>query len=107
MSSPVTVVFGLSGMGVAPAGIEKEATSHHRLLIDRTPFGQGEYGAEEFELALPNDDTHKHFGGGQTQVNSGPDPRQATPCNWFWAIRAMCLSHDPPMTSDVIIITVE
>ena len=29
-----TVKFGLSGMGVAPAGIDKEGTGHHHLLID-------------------------------------------------------------------------
>ena len=34
VSSPVTVVFGLSGMGVAPAGTEKKNTGHHHLLID-------------------------------------------------------------------------
>ena len=51
VSSPVTVVFGLRGMGVAPAGTEKESTGHHHLLIDRAPLGQGPGGAEEFELA--------------------------------------------------------
>ena len=34
VSSPVTVQFGLSGMGVAPAGVERAATGHHHLLID-------------------------------------------------------------------------
>ena len=34
VSSPVEVVFGLSGMGVAPAGIERDGTGHHHLLID-------------------------------------------------------------------------
>ncbi|EEB72294.1 twin-arginine translocation pathway signal [Ruegeria sp. R11] len=40
VSSPVTVVFGLRGMGVAPAGTEKENTGHHHLLIDRPPLGE-------------------------------------------------------------------
>ena len=30
----VTVRFGLKGMGVAPAGVTKEHTGHHHLLID-------------------------------------------------------------------------
>ena len=30
----VTVRFGLKGMGVAPAGIGKEHTGHHHLLVD-------------------------------------------------------------------------
>ena len=34
VTSPVTVRFGLSGMGVAPAGVEKEKTGHHHLIVD-------------------------------------------------------------------------
>jgi hypothetical protein len=34
VKSPVTVVFGLKGMGVAPAGIKFDNTGHHHLLID-------------------------------------------------------------------------
>jgi hypothetical protein len=68
VSSPVTVVFGLSGMGVAPAGTEKDNTGHHHLLIDRPALGQGGDGADEFEISLPADDNHRHFGGGQTEV---------------------------------------
>lgn len=68
VTSPVTVVFGLSGMGVAPAGTEKEMTGHHHLLINRPPLGEGEGKGEEFEYALPSDENHRHFGGGQTEV---------------------------------------
>jgi len=39
VSSPATVVFGLSGMGIAPAGTEKENTGHHHLTIDRDESG--------------------------------------------------------------------
>ena len=38
VSSPVTVQFGLEGMGVAPAGVEREATGHHHLLSYRLVF---------------------------------------------------------------------
>lgn len=68
VTSPVTVVFGLDGMGVAPAGTMADMTGHHHLLIDRPPFGEGEMGAEEMSMGLPADDNHKHFGGGQTQT---------------------------------------
>ena len=36
VASPFLVQFGLSGMGVAPAGVEKPNTGHHHLLIDTT-----------------------------------------------------------------------
>jgi hypothetical protein len=37
VKGPVTVVFGLKGMGVAPAGIKMENTGHHHLLVDSDP----------------------------------------------------------------------
>jgi hypothetical protein len=40
VSSPVKVIFGLSGMGVSPAGTEKENTGHHHMLIDRAALGK-------------------------------------------------------------------
>ncbi len=42
VTSPVTLRFGLSGMGIAPAGIAMTGTGHHHLLIDveLPPFDQ-------------------------------------------------------------------
>src|SRR5690606_25122744 len=37
VSNPVRVVFGLKGMGVAPAGVPREDAGHHHLLIDADP----------------------------------------------------------------------
>lgn len=57
----VTVRFGLKGMGVAPAGVVKEHTGHHHLLVD----------VKELPAAgqpIPKDDNHLHFGGGQTET---------------------------------------
>src|SRR6478736_5315990 len=34
VKSPVTVVFGLKGMGIAPAGIKFDNSGHHHLLVD-------------------------------------------------------------------------
>lgn len=62
VSNPVTIRFGLKGMGVAPAGVEKEKTGHHHLLIDVEPS------SIDMENSLPADDNHRHFGGGQTEV---------------------------------------
>lgn len=105
VNSPFKVVFGLSGMGVAPAGTEKEKTGHHHLLINRPPLGKGEDGAEEFDLALPSDDHHKHFGGGQTETTldlpAGKHSLQLVLGDWSH------VPHDKPVVSDVITITVE
>src|SRR5664279_4593675 len=62
VDSPFLVQFGLSGMGVAPAGVEKPNTGHHHLLID-TKLTE-----EQIKEPMPMDDTHKHFGGGQTEA---------------------------------------
>lgn len=105
VASPLTVRFGLSGMGVAPAGTEKEMTGHHHLLIDRAPLGEGEYGAEELELAVPNDDNHRHFGGGQTEVTIELAPGSHT--LQLVLGDAGHVPHDPPVMSEQITITVE
>ncbi len=105
VSSPVTIIFGLSGMGVAPAGTEKENTGHHHLLIDRPPLGEGPDGAEEFALNLPSDDNHKHFGGGQTEVTLELSPGTHTLQLVLGDLNH--IPHSEPVMSDVITITVE
>ena len=105
MTSPVKVVFGLSGMGVAPAGTEKDNTGHHHLLIDRPPLGQGADGAGELDYGLPADDNHKHFGGGQTETMLELAPGQHT-----LQLVLGDLNHVPhvtPVVSEVITITVK
>lgn len=105
VTSPVTVRFGLTGMGVAPAGTDAEATGHHHLLVDRAPFGEGEFGAEELTLAIPNDDTHRHFGKGQTEVTLDLPPGEHT--LQLVLGDAGHVPHVPPVMSDQITITVE
>ena len=105
VSAPVKVVFGLSGMGVAPAGTEKENTGHHHVLIDRPPLGEGPDGAEELENGIPSDDHHKHFGGGQTEVSLDLDPGEHTLQLVLGDMNHV--PHDPPVTSEVITVTVE
>lgn len=66
VTSPVTVKFGLKGMGVAPAGVDKANTGHHHLLIDvDTP---------DLSKAIGKDKHHRHFGGGQTQATIELEP---------------------------------
>ena len=105
VSSPVQVIFGLSGMGVAPAGIEKENTGHHHLLINRPALGETDEGAEEMLYPIMNDDNHRHFGGGQTEVTldlpAGEHTLQLVMGDWSH------VPHTTPVASDRITITVE
>jgi hypothetical protein len=68
VKSPFKVQFGLSGMGVAPEGVNKAKTGLHHLLIDKPALGKGPNGKEELTANLPADKHHKHFGGGQTET---------------------------------------
>ena len=97
VSSPVTVVFGLEGMGVAPAGVEKENTGHHHLIINAElpPMDEG----------IPADDNHVHFGGGQTQTTIELAPGTHTLQLLLGDLNHV--PHDPPVTSDKITITVK
>ena len=105
VTSPVKIVFGLSGMGVAPAGVEKENTGHHHILIDRAPFGDGPEDAEMMENGLPGDENHVHFGGGQTEVTLDLPPGSHT--LQLVLGDQFHVPHEPPIISDVITITVE
>ncbi len=62
VSSPLLIQFSLSGMGIAPAGVDKPKTGHHHLIIDEKLEG------EELQYAIPSDENHMHFGGGQTEA---------------------------------------
>ena len=97
VSSPVVVRFGLSGMGVAPAGMEQEKTGHHHLLIDSE--------LTEYSLPIPADDTHRHFGGGQTEVSIDLSPGDHT----LQLVLAdhRHVPHEPPVVSERIKITVK
>lgn len=55
-----TVHFGLKGMGVAPAGSDKENSGHHHLLIDTE--------LPPLDKPIPNDFNHLHYGAGQTEA---------------------------------------
>ncbi len=98
VKSPFLVQFGLSGMGVAPAGVEKPNTGHHHLLIDTTLT------AEQLKGAIPADDTHKHFGGGQTEamvtLPKGKHTLQLLLGDWSH------IPHVPPVMSKPITIVV-
>jgi hypothetical protein len=71
VKSPVKVVFGLKGMGVAPAGIKMENTGHHHLLIDTDV-------PKDLSQPLPTSDHVKHFGKGQTETSIELPPGKHT-----------------------------
>lgn len=97
VSSPVTIRFGLAGMGVAPAGVATPNTGHHHLLID-TPL-------PPLDGPLPKDDQHVHFGGGQTETTMPMAPGSHT-------IQLVLadqdhVPHDPPLVSEPVTFTVK
>ncbi len=72
VKSPVTVVFGLKGMGVAPAGIKMENTGHHHLLIDTDV-------PADLNAPLPvTEGKVMHFGKGQTEASITLTPGKHT-----------------------------
>src|ERR1041384_3796557 len=72
VKSPVTVVFGLKGMGIAPAGIKFDNTGHHHLLIDTEV-------PADLSKPLPADEHNVHFGKGQTETSLTLTPGKHTP----------------------------
>ena len=105
VSNPVTIQFGLRGMGIAPAGVEQDATGHHHLFISRPPLGEGELGAAELSDVIPADDNHRHFGGGQTELTV--DLPAGTHTLQLVLGDHNHIPHTPPVVSDVITVTVE
>src|SRR5262249_17354085 len=65
-----TIHFGLRGMGVAPAGFDRENSGHHHLLIDTE--------LPPLDQPIPNDFNHLHFGAGQTEVEVNLPPGEHT-----------------------------
>jgi len=99
VTSPFKIQFGLTGMGIAPAGVEKPNTGHHHLLIDTT------LSPEELKQPIPADAKHVHFGGGQTETTVTLPPGRHT-----LQLELGDWSHfpfSPPIQSAVITITVK
>ncbi len=107
VSGPVKVVFGLSGIGVAPAGVDKENTGHHHIFLNRPPLGQwaDADGADEFDANIPSDEQHLHFGKGQTEKVLDLAPGKYT-MQLVFADKDH-IPHNPPVSSEVITITVK
>lgn len=99
LTSPLTLEFGLEGMGVAPAGVEHENTGHHHLLIN-TDLDDVDMGRP-----LPMSDRVRHFGGGQTRAEIELEPGE-------YSLQLLLgdhlhIPHQPPVKSERITITVK
>ncbi len=100
VQSPVTVRFGLSGMGVAPAGADLDNTGHHHLLINID-----EDSLPPMDQSLPATEHIVHFGGGQTETSVELEPGEHR--LQLLLGNHLHVPHDPPVMSEVITITVE
>ncbi|HSO81977.1 DUF4399 domain-containing protein [Thiocapsa sp.] len=90
------VRFGLTGMGVAPAGADLPKTGHHHLLVDMDSLPP---------LDQPISADILHFGGGQTETEVTLPPGEHT-------LQIILgdknhIPHDPPIISERITVTVE
>jgi hypothetical protein len=92
-----TLYFGLSGMGVAPAGIGQVNTGHHHLLIDTK--------LPPLDRAIPSDFRHLHFGSGQTEATLTLSPGKHT--LQLLLGDSEHVPHDPPVTSKPVTIIVK
>lgn len=97
VKSPVTVQFGLKGMGVAPAGVKFESSGHHHLLIDTDV-------PADLNAPLPTTDQVRHFGKGQTEASIELPPGKHT-LQLVLGDQSH-IPHNPPVTSKKITITV-
>lgn len=91
------VWFGLRNMGVAPAGVNVPNTGHHHLLIDADP--------PPYNLPIPADANHVHFGKGQTEatVTLAPGRHRLQ----LLLADHLHIPHDPPVVSKPVTITVK
>ena len=97
LSNPINVRFGLRNMGVAPAGIKYEDSGHHHLLVDTA--------VPALNLSIINDENHRHFGKGQTEVTLDLPPGDHTLQLLLGDFAH--IPHDPAVISRQIKITVE
>ena len=96
LKSPFLIQFGLSGKGIAPAGIDVDNTGHHHLLINQNEIN--------YSMPIPSSDQHLHFGIGQTEtmlnLPLGKHKLQLVLGDKYH------IPHNPPLVSEIIEITV-
>jgi hypothetical protein len=98
VKSPVTVVFGVKGMGIAPAGIKFDNTGHHHLLVDAGV-------PTDLSLPIAANEHSLHFGKGQTETSLTLTPGKHTLQLIFGD--SLHVPHDPALVSKKITINVQ
>ena len=96
---PVTVTFGLKGMGIAPAGVKFDNTGHHHLLVDT------DLSDVKLDAPMPSTDKILHFGKGQTETTLTLAPGKHTLELVF--ADSSHMSFNPALHSEKITITVD
>lgn len=61
VSSPIVVVFGSESVSISPAGVERENSGHHHLMVDLDKL-------PAMDMPLPGSAQLIHFGKGQTET---------------------------------------
>ena len=98
LSSPVTLSFGSSGVEISPAGIERNNSGHHHLLINLQTL-------PAMDMPLPANAQVIHFGKGQTQATIELEP--GVHSLQLLLGNHLHVPHARPVMSDKITITVE
>ena len=97
-TSPITIKFGIKGMNIIPAGVDKPMSGHHHLLINIEKL-------PDMKMPIPADKNHLHFGKGQTEtvidLPKGKHSLQLLLGNY------MHVPHEEPFFSEKIEIFVE
>ena len=97
VSNPVRVEFGIEGMTVAKAGEDRPQSGHHHLIVDA--------GLPQLSLPIPANEHYIHFGDASTSTELSLPPGEHR--LQLLLGDHLHIPHDPPVTSEVITITVE
>ena len=70
VTSPVKIQMGVHGMGVKAAGSVEQGSGHHHIIVGGPHVPEGQ--------VVPADETHIHFGKGQTETDLDLKPGEYT-----------------------------
>lgn len=87
----VKVKMGTEGIEVKPAGEVVPNSGHHHLLLDTEPSPAGQ--------VVPKDETHLHFGGGETETTIALTPGSHTLTLQF--ADGIHRSYGPPLSATI------